>query len=265
MRLPISSLAFLVLSTALPAIAEDLTIVSKVTHDGGPAETTTSYVASDHVRMSRGGGGEMIVDLKSGQMTVLDGKKKNYYVITRQDMDALAARMREQMNSPEMKEAQEQMKNLPPEIQKTMESMGGILAVDVQKTGTTRTIAGYKCDNWTITMGRLSRTEECLTNELNFPAQSWDTYRKYADSMKSMMAPMGPMAKGLATMQDQFKKLKGFPLANTTTTNVMGRKSVSSSEVTAIRQGSIPSSAWEVPAGYTKVDNPMMKGMDRRK
>jgi hypothetical protein len=265
MRVAIRSLVFVVLSTALPAIAADLTIVSKVTHDGGPAETSTSYISSDHVRMSQPDGNEAIIDLKSGQMTVLQGKKKTYYVITRQDMDAAAARVKEQMNSPEMKKAQEQMNNLPPEQKKQMEAaMGGMFAYDVQKAGTTRTIAGYKCENWTVTIGQFSKSLQCVTNELKFPAQSMDMYRSYADSMKNMMAAMGPMAMNMAAIQEKAKKMKGFPLANATTTNVMGQRSVTTSEVTAIREGSIPASTWEIPAGYKKVDNPMMQSLGQR-
>jgi len=186
-------------------------------------------------------------------------------VVTRKDMETMAATMQEQMNSPEMKKAQAQMKNLPPDAQKTMESaMAGMFAVDVKKSGTSRTIAGYKCENWNVTIGQFSKSEQCLTNELKFPVQAWDMYRSYADSMKSMMAAFGPMARSMTTMQEQLKKLKGFPLANTTTTSVMGRRSVSTSEVTSIKKGAIPASAWEIPAGYEKVDNPMMKAMARR-
>ena len=265
MRLAIPSLALILLSTALPAIAEDLTIVSKVTRDGGPAENSTSYIGSDHLRLSQPDGNEVIFDLKAGQMSVLDGKKKTYYVVTKQDMDALAAKVQEQMNSPEVKQAQEQMKNLPPDVQKRMEGMmGGMFTVDAQKTGTTRTIAGYKCDDWKVTIGQLSTSEQCLTNELKFPPQVWEMYKSYADSMKSMMSAFGPMAKGMDAMQEQFKKMKGFPLVNNTTTNVMGRKCVGTSEVTAVKQGPIAASAWDIPSGYTKVDNPMMKSMGRR-
>ena len=265
MRLTIASLASIVLSTALSAIADDLTIVSKVTHNGGSPETRTSYISSDHVRISQPDGNEAIFDLKGGQMIMMDGKKKTYYVVTKKDMDAQAAMIQEQMNSPEMKKAQEQMKNLPPDDRKKMESaMAGMFAVDVKKTGTSRTIAGYKCENWNVTIGQFSKSEQCFTNELKFPVQAWDMYRSYADSMKSMMAAFGPMARDMTTMQEQFKKLKGFPIANTTTTSVMGHRSVSSSEVTSIKQGAIPASAWEIPAGYKKVDNPMTKAMARR-
>jgi hypothetical protein len=269
--LPIPSLAFLVLSTVVPAFAQDLTIVSRVTHDGGPPETTASYISSDHARIAAGDGKEVIVDFKTGQMAMLDLKKKTYSVITRQDMDAFAARMQEQVNSPEMKKAQaemkkaeEQIKNLPPEQRKQIEAMmGGMFAVDVQKTGTTRKVAGYTCENWTVTFGQISRSEECLTNDLKFPPQTWDMYRNYMASLQSMMTALGPMARFATKMFEDLKKMKGFPLAKTTTVDVMGHKSVTTSEVTEIKRSAISASAWEIPAGYTKVDNPMLKSLDR--
>jgi hypothetical protein len=265
MRLLIRSLSTLLFFTALAVSAQDLTIVSKATHDGEPPVTTVSYISSDHVRISQGDGKESIVDFKTGQITTLDGKKKTYYVTTRADMDALSARLQEQMNSPEMKKAQQEMKDLTPEQQKQMDSaMGGMFAVDVRDLGTARKIAGYTCENWTMTLGQFSRTEECLTNELRFPPQAWEMYRAFADNMKTMMAALGPMAKNMAKMQEQFKKMKGYPLANTSTVEIMGHKSVTTSEVTEVKQGPIPASAWEVPAGYTKVDNPMMKAFQSR-
>lgn len=265
MRLAIRSLAVLAFAIGSSAAAEDLTIVSKVTHDGGPPETKVSYIASDHVRTVQGDGKESIVDFKTGQMATLDDKKKTYYLTTRKDMDQLATRMQEQMNSPEMKKAQKAMKDVSPEDQKKMDdAMGGMFTFDVKKTGTSRKIAGYGCENWTVTMGQVSRTEECLTNELQFPPQAWEMYRGFAESMKTMMAAFGPMAKNVEKMQEQFKKMKGYPLASTTTIDVMGHKSVNTSEVTEVRRGPIPESAWEIPAGYTKVDNPMLKAFGSR-
>jgi hypothetical protein len=61
-------------------------------------------------------------------------------------------------------------------------------------------------------------------------------------------------------MQQKMKALTGFPLATTVTTSVMGRATSMSTEVTEVRKGPIPASAWEVPAGYTKVENPLLKG-----
>ncbi len=260
MRLMIRSLAVLAFAAGVPALGQDLTIVSKVTKDGKPAETATSYLSRDYVRNAQGDGKESICDVKAGQMTVLDGVKRTYYVITRQDVEQMEATMKERMNSPEMKKAQEKMNELSPEDRKKMEdAMGGMFDFDVQKTGTSRKIAGYNCVNWNITMGPISKTEECLTSELQFPAQAWEMYKGLADSMKTMMAAFGPMARGVEKMQEKFKNMRGYPLATTTEINIMGHATTTVSEVTEVRRGPIPASAWEIPAGYTKVDNPMVK------
>ena len=70
-------------------------------------------------------GGEVILDAKSAQMISIDNQKKTYFITTKQDIDALAARIQEQMNSPEMQRAQEALKNLPPEQRQRIESMMG--------------------------------------------------------------------------------------------------------------------------------------------
>jgi len=258
-------LSALVLTTGMAAAADDLTIVSKLTHDGKPAGTATSYIASDHVRMARGDGHESIVDLKTGEMTILDPAKKTYYVVTKQDMAQLNAKMQEQMNSPEMKQARERMEKMTPEEKKQMESVMGGLAgsFEVKKTGASRKIAGYGCEEWTITIGEFSRTKECLTTELQYPAHAWEAYKDMAEGMKSAMSAFGPMAKSGAEMAAKLKDMKGIPLATTTSIDIMGHKTTTETEVTEVRRGAIPSSAWEVPAGYTKTENPMLKSLDR--
>jgi hypothetical protein len=265
MRFHEAALASAVLAAAATASADDLTLVSKLTRDNAAPVTATSYLSADHARSAQPGGQEAIIDFKTGQMTVIDNNKKEYFVITRADMEQAKVRMQEAMNSPEMQRAQEQMKNLPPEVQKKMQGMMGAVgaSMDVRKAGTTRKIAGYTCDNWTMTMGQFSRTEQCLTTELPLPAQAWSSYKEFADGMQSMMAALGPMAKGVAELQAKMKEMRGYPLAVTTSTNVMGHSSMTSTEVVEVKKGPIPASAWEVPAGYRKVDNPMLKAAAR--
>jgi hypothetical protein len=262
MRYPTHSLAVLTLALAVPAAADDLTIVSKVTRGEEPPTTATSYLTSDHVRVVQGDGREMIADLKTGEMTMVDDRRKQYFVVTRQDMDQLKARMQQQANSPEMQRAQEQMKSLPPEIQKKMQAaMGGLVSsVIVQKTGASRKIAGYTCENWTVALGQISKTEQCLSTELPLPVQAWDAYRDFANSMISMMSAMGPLAKGFAEMREKMKDMKGYPLATTTTTTIMGSATITTTEAVEVKRGPVPASAWQVPAGYKKMDNPMAKG-----
>jgi len=266
MRFAMPCLAVLVLAPALPALADDLTIVSRVSRGDEPPTTATSYVSADRVRVVQADGREFMADMKSGDITMMDGRKKQYSVITRQDLEAFKARMQQQMNSPEMQKAQEQMKNLPPDIQKRMQAaMGGLVnALIVQKTGTTRKVAGYTCENFSVSFGQFSRSEQCMSTELPLPDQAWESYREFANSMMGMMGAMGPMGKGVADLREKMKELKGFPLSVTTTTTLMGREIKSTSEVVEVKRGPVPASAWQLPAGYTKVDSPLMKGVGSR-
>jgi hypothetical protein len=264
MRFPTSSIAVIIAAAASPLLAQELTITAKTTSDNNPPETTTSYISPDHVRMGAGKGTETILDPKAAQMVTLDNKKKTYYVTTKEDLDKAAAKMKERMNSPEMKKMEQEMKNLPPEQRKQMEAMmGGLMgSFDVKKTGPSRKIAGYGCETWEITMGQVSTTEECLSSELQLPLQAWQMYRSWSDSLKAMMAAMGPMAKNMEQMQEKFKELKGYPMASDSKVNIMGHSSRTTSEVIEVKKGPIPASVWEIPAGYKKVDNPMLKALD---
>jgi hypothetical protein len=256
MRLSTLTLSALVLAASVAAASDDLTIVSKHTRDGKPAGTSTSYLASDHVRMAHGDGNETIVDLKTGVMTTLDGNKKTYYIVTKQDMEQLAAKMKERMNDPETKKAMEMMASM---------STGMATSFDVKKTGATRKIAGFRCEEWTITMGTMSTMRECVTTELQYPAHAFEAYKEFSESMKNMTSAFGPMAKAGADLAEKLKSMKGYPVATTAAIDIMGNKTTTESEVTEVRKGSIPASAWEIPAGYTKVENPMLKAFERRR
>lgn len=258
-------LCVLAIACASAVYAEDVTITSRVTHNG-TTSTATSYIATDHARFSQPDGDDIIVDLRSGDMTMIDNAKKQYSVMTQKDMDDMMAAVKEQMNSPEMKAAQEQMKNLPPEQRKRIEAMmGGAMQAHAEKLGTSRTIAGVRCEDWKLTIGQFSTSEQCVTNDIKLPPQAWDRYKKFQEMSRSMMGAMGPMAKNAAAMREELAKMKGFPLASKTTTSVMGRSSESSSEVTSIKYGPVPSTAWNVPAGYKQVESPMKKDLAQLK
>jgi len=222
-----------------------------------------SFASASSARMSEPDGNDVMIDLKSGDITVMNSTDKTYYVMTQKDMDEMTARLKEMMNSPEMKQMQERMKNLPPEQRKKMEAMmGSAMAVDVEKSGT-RTIAGYKCENWTITIGQYSKMEQCVTTDLKFPAAAWEQFKKFTDRSKAMMSAMGPMVSSFTKMQDEMQKVKGFPIATKQTTTIMGRSTVTTSELTSVSRGPIPASAWQIPAGYKQVDSPLKQAMQR--
>ncbi len=238
------------------AAAEDLTIVSKLTRDGAPAGTSTNYLTNDHIRMSQAEGQEFLLDAASGNMTVIDSKKKEYYVITAQDLAAMTAKLQEQM-----KKMDEQMKNMPPQAREMMAKMmgGAGASLSVQKTGVARKIAGYSCESWTMKMGEMMSSEQCISSEVPIPTQAWTRYKELSESLASIGQSMGPMGKGIAEMQEKMKTMQGFPLFHSSSVKVMGKSSTNTSEVTEIRRGPIPASAFEVPAGFKRGDSPMKK------
>ncbi len=238
---------------ALPAAAQDLTIVSKVSHNDETPALTTSYVASSRMRMANPEGGEFMPDFASGQMTIIDNKKKQYYVVTRQEMQAAAAQMQARM-----KQMEEQMKDMPAAVREKMAGMmGGVAqAIDVQKGQGGRKIAGYTCENWVVTFGEMVRQEQCMTTELQYPVQVWDAQKDLAASMGGFGGPMGD---GMGKIYEKFKEMKGMPLVSTSTTKILGKTSTTTTEVTEIKRSPIPASAWEIPAGYKKVDSPAAK------
>ena len=248
----------IVAGSAVSTLADDLTLTSRVTLADGKTSTALTYISKDHVLMQHGDGSESLVDGTNGLMTSIDTNKRTYYFTTREDMDKFMSKMQERMNSPEMKKAQAEMR-------KHSAATDAMFAVDVHKTGASRKIAGFSCDVWTLSVGKMSATEECLTNELKLPIQIWDMYRKYSESMRNAMASMGPMAASNTKMQDQMKNMTGYPLSTRTTVEIMGHKTVVGSEVTGVSHASIPASAFQIPAGYTKVENPMMKSLSRMK
>ena len=253
MRLATLTLSALLFAAATAAASDDLTIVSKHTLNGKPGGTSTSYLASDHVRMAQDGSHEIMIDMTTGLMTTLDGAKKTYFTITKQDMEQFAAKMQEKMNDPEMKKGMEMMG-------KMSEGMAG--SMDVKKTGETRKVAGFSCDEWVITMNEFTTLKECVTSELQYPTQAFDAYKAYSESMKKMMSGFGAMAKSGAELAEKMKAMKGYPVATSMKLDVMGQKTTSETEVIEVRKGPIPASTWEIPAGYTKIDNPMLKAFD---
>ncbi len=242
-----------VLSAAGAAFAsDDMTVVSKNTLNGKPSGNTTTYLSAEHSRMGAVGH-ETIIDLKTNTMTMIDTAKKTYYTVTKKDVEEMNAKMKERMNSPEAKKGMAAMQGLAGDIADSAE---------VKKTGETRKVAGFTCEEWVITMSAYSTMKECVTSEVKFPKHAYEAFKSFGESMRGS-SPFASLAKSGEGLSEKMKAIKGFPVATTSTTDIMGNKTTIESEVIEISHASIPASTWEVPAGYTKIENPMLKAMDR--
>jgi len=243
------------LGAAPLAAAEDMTIVYKVT-SGDKVASATTYVGAAGLKQADGDT-ESIVDMKTGRLTFVDNKKKQYWETTAEEMQAAM-----QKASAQMAEMQEQMKNMPPAIRdKMMGAMGAVAeSIKVTKGGPTRSVAGYTCQPWVLSMGgdpesAPIRTESCNTTELVFPVQAWE-------ARKAMMGGMGaanPMGQNFQKLFDEMKKIEGLAVSETTTIRLLGKAQTTTREVTEVKKGAIPESVFAPPAGYKRVDSPFAK------
>ena len=240
---------------ALPAMAEDLTIVFK----DNTGATRTDYFTATRMRTS-GGDQETIMDFSTGTMTMIDKKKKEYSQITAQEMEAAMKQVQAQMEQAQAQREQA-MAKVPPEMRAKMEQMmggmGGAFAGAITVTkGGTRKVAGYDTQQYTISMGDTMKHDVWNTTSLQLP---FDPAQFRRMSGFSNPAAFGPMMKGMSKMAEKMKEVQGFTLAETTSIKMMGRGNDTSKEAVEVKKGPIPADAFAVPAGYKKVDSPMLK------
>lgn len=228
----------LVLSMAaaltLPLVAEDLTIVSKVT-TGDRSGTSTQYMTSTKSRTTDGQA-DTIMDYPTGKMTVIDHKKKTYWEATIEEMTAYMDRLQKDMQGNPMLE----------------KMFGGPDEVSVEKGKGSRKVAGYDCDEYTMRMGDTFVFDLCAARGLQPPPQ-------YYEGRKLSSASMGPMGRRFGKMFEEMKKIKGYPLALDMDTNMGMAKMKTSSEAIEVKKGAIPASTFEIPAGYEKKSSPFKR------
>ncbi len=246
MRIPCLALAALATAAvAVPAVAEDLTVVYQTTASGKQS-TSTAYYSADAMRTSNGSG-DTIIEYGPGRIITVDHKRKEYSEMTLAEMDAALAKMSAKM--------QEQMANLPPAVRDMMG--GGNEAVTLSKGGV-RKVAGYGCQEYTVSMGGSDTMQVCATTAVVPPAVKVD-YRKYTALAG---AAQSPMFRTMAKMTEELRKIQGFTLAESTSLKMMGMNLHSTREATEIRRGPIPAATFNLAAiapGYKQVPNPITR------
>lgn len=225
----------LLAAAALPAAAEDLTVVSTVTTGKkGKTTTSTQHVTAERLRTSDGTL-DTIFDVASGRMVHVDHKKKEYWETT-------LAEMREQFA---------ELERMLDENPLMAKMLGAATEVQVSKGTGTREVAGYVCDQYSLIIGKL-QFELWAARGLKAPAE-------YYDAQKMAYAMMGPTATRFDKLYEEMKKIDGFPLRTEMDSRLMGIKLQSVSEATEVRKGPIPAATFEPPAGYKKKKSPYEK------
>jgi hypothetical protein len=240
---------------ALPAVAEDLTIVFK-DNTGG---TRTDYFTATKMRTSIGDL-DTITDFSTSTLTMIDKKKKEYSQVTAEQMEAAMKQAQAQMAQAQA-QMEQAMAKVPPEMRERMQQMAGGMggafagAITVTKGGT-RKVAGYDTQQYTITMGNMMKHDVWNTTSLQLPFDPAQ-FRRMSGIFNP--AASGPMMQGMSKMAEKMKEVQGFTLAETTSIKMMGRGNDTSKEAVEVKKGPVPADAFAVPAGYKKVDPPMLK------
>jgi hypothetical protein len=221
---------------------------------GDKTETDKMYYMPGMFKMETGGDeGAVIIRLDKEVMYNLDVKNKTYSEMTFAELEKMSKKASAKMDEA-MSRMQKQMEGMSEEQRKMVEQMmkgkmpgkGAKPAkVDVVKTGETRTISGYPCAKYVVKEGGGEIVTLWVTKEV----KGFESMRKDMEEFEKRMAAMDP--RGAEGMEAAMKAIDGFPIQ---TEMPGGMDEV----VTKIERRSTREDAFEVPAGYKKVNPPMM-------
>jgi len=220
-------------------------------------DTQTMLVQDGKMRTNASRNGAII--LKGSTVIVIDDKRKQYREMTKEELKKMAASAADMMGK-----MQEHMKNLTPEQRAQMEKMMGNrlpggLAGDKPDTweaknlGTTETVEGRKCQNWSLLRNGAPFEELCVVPYNTLPGK--EDFQKV---FKEMADAFGDLAKQIPGADQAAKAraaIAGYPV-RTRLYASDGKFRQTETIMTKWVEESVPASMFEPPAGYTKAEWP---------
>ncbi|HEX2862237.1 MAG TPA: DUF4412 domain-containing protein [Lacunisphaera sp.] len=182
-------------------------------------------IKQDAMRIEITADGQMfatIMDLKKMEMLILMSEQKTYMVMPIKDT-----------------------------VDKAMAKAEG-KEPDIEKTGRTETILGYKCDKY-IAREKKNVTEIWVAEGLG----SFMGLGNNGGGGGGLFG--GGKSKAASSWEEKFKGKSGFPLR--VVTRDAKNKETFRMEATKIEPGSLPASLFQPPAGWKKFDLPSMGGL----
>lgn len=221
------------------------TMITKSTIPRQPSQKTEQhkafYKSGKFKSADLTNGEDMILRLDKELMWTVNHKEKSYTEMTFADMQEGATNMQSAM--------QEEMKKMSPEERKAMEQMLGkdlgkmfsdqsLFEISFKRTGKTKTILGYDCEQVFFNLDDEPIMEMWVTTKLNMGNEWVDIYEK----MGMMKVKLSPEA----------RKLRGLPLVTKMSSETGMGKIETITETTRVVKTSLSDSEFEVPKGYTK-------------
>ena len=220
--------------------------------------TQTILVQDGMMRTTGSANGSVVI--KGASIMMIDDKRKQYRVMTKEDLKKLAASAGDAMAR-----MQASMKKMTPEQRAMMEKMmgnrlpGGIGTPGTPDTweaknlGTTATVEGRKCQNWNLLRNGAPFQELCVVPYNSLPGK--EDFQKV---FKEMADAFGDIAKTVPGADQSAKarmSINGYAV-RTRTYASDGKFQPNEIIMTRWVEESIPASVFEAPPGYTKVEMP---------
>lgn len=186
-------------------------------------------------------GEDMILRFDKELMWNINHKDKTYTEMTFADM---------QQGMKNMQSAfEEQMKKMSPEERKAMQEMMGkgmgkmffdqsSIEISLKRTGKTKTILGYDCEQVYFNLDDMPMLEMWVTTKLSMGSEWIDIYEKMVMMRFKISA--------------EARKLRGLPLVSKVTTEMGMGKMETITETTRVVKTAVADSEFEVPKGYKK-------------
>ncbi len=249
------------IALAVPAIAQGLYWESLTTKPGDKEKGKLSqfyYMPGKYKATMDGNQHGAIIRLDKEVMMMMDNKEKSYWEMTFKEMESMMKGVGSKLDAA-MEEMNAQMKDLPEDQRKMVEKMmGGRMPgkearIDVEKTGESKTISGYKCAKFLLKKGDDEMATVWTTRDISDFAVMKKDMEEFGKRMAAMM-PRGMEG----AVEKSLSALEGFPIQTE-------RKDGTIMTVTKIEKKSTPAGEFEAPAGYKKQKPPMMEHMDKMK
>jgi hypothetical protein len=219
-----------------------------VQHHFDPAgkELGTSRMTYGHHKLRIDSQGRtMVIDLRTGSMSIIDPSSKSYSTITVQQMVAMRERMRSQL--------EQQMDQLPPEMRAELQKQLDVqeaavkTSLKAKKTGRTDTVHGVKCTVYTWNRPE-GPGEACIASQLAADVG------QFREDLVAFSQKMAQLSAGGVTESMAFLQLGeyGFPVRTKQRVDLGPKSMELVATFSDIENRSVAPSFFDPPAGFTE-------------
>jgi len=192
----------------------DTTIVQKMESSGMMGQPPTSGTMTMYIKGAKAKienmapGMSQVMDIESGKVSIINSSQKTVMVMTSDEMKKFAGMM----------------------------GNGGMTPT-AQKLGTAKTVNGYSCEEYKLTISGMisSETIACVSGDVD--TSDMEKFRAFSEEL----------AKNFGGLPAD---VKGFPVISNTKMRVMGKEMTSSTELISISKDSISDDIFVIPSDY---------------